>query len=167
MIETLAWIAADQEAPARAARLIATAESVWALIGTTLAAFGPPLLVHHERCERRVRTALGAAGMHREREHGRYPTVEAAIASILDRPGPASSSPGAPAGTTGPLSSREHQIAELLARGLSNRAIAAQLVISQRTVDGHVERILAKLGFSARTQAAAWCAARVAGPPAS
>ena len=44
----------------------------------------------------------------------------------------------------------------LIAGGLSNKAIAAKLVISQRTVEAHVEHILDKLGFSSRTQVAAW-----------
>ncbi len=39
---------------------------------------------------------------------------------------------------------------------MANPAIAAHLVISRRTVEGHVQRILAKLGFSSRTQVAAW-----------
>ena len=58
-----------------------------------------------------------------------------------------------------PLSPRELQVARLLARGRSNKEIAAELVISQRTAEGHVERILAKLGFTSRAQAAAWVAA--------
>lgn len=47
-------------------------------------------------------------------------------------------------------------VAELLATGMSNREIAAQLVISQRTVDGHVEHIFDKLGVGSRTQVGAW-----------
>ena len=43
---------------------------------------------------------------------------------------------------------------------VDNRAIADALVISPRTVDGHVERMLAKLGFSTRAQIAAWTAGR-------
>ena len=50
------------------------------------------------------------------------------------------------------------QVAALVAEGLSNRAIAQRLVVSQRTVEGHVARILAKLGFSSRAQIAAWVA---------
>lgn len=57
---------------------------------------------------------------------------------------------------TGPLTPREFEVAQLIAKGLSNRAIADRLVISIRTVDGHVERILAKLEFSSRTQVATW-----------
>jgi non-specific serine/threonine protein kinase len=60
------------------------------------------------------------------------------------------------------LSRRETEIADLVAQGMSNREIAASLVISQRTVESHVEHILAKLGFTSRTQIAAWVAARSA-----
>jgi DNA-binding NarL/FixJ family response regulator len=60
--------------------------------------------------------------------------------------------PGAPA----VLTRRERQVADLLAQGLSNKDIAARLVIAQRTAETHVENILNKLGFSSRTQAAVW-----------
>jgi non-specific serine/threonine protein kinase len=54
------------------------------------------------------------------------------------------------------LTPREQQIARLVGQGLSNRQIAAQLVISQRTAESHVENILRKRGFASRTQIAAW-----------
>ncbi len=43
---------------------------------------------------------------------------------------------------------------------MTNREIAETLVISQRTAEGHVERVLAKLGFGSRAQIAAWVAER-------
>jgi non-specific serine/threonine protein kinase len=55
-----------------------------------------------------------------------------------------------------PLTRREGQIAELVASGLGNKQIAATLVIAPRTVETHVEHIFAKLGFTRRTQIAAW-----------
>jgi non-specific serine/threonine protein kinase len=58
------------------------------------------------------------------------------------------------------LTKREHQIAELLAAGLTNEQIANNLVISRRTVDTHVEHILVKLGFTSRTQVAVWVSER-------
>ena len=54
------------------------------------------------------------------------------------------------------LSPRERDVAALVGRGLTNRQIAAELVISERTVDGHVARILARLEFATRAQIAAW-----------
>ena len=55
-----------------------------------------------------------------------------------------------------PLTAREHEVAALVARALSNREIAQELVLSERTVESHVRSILAKLGFSSRTQIATW-----------
>jgi non-specific serine/threonine protein kinase len=50
------------------------------------------------------------------------------------------------------LAERERQVADLIARALTNKRIAAQLVISQRTAQGRVEHILTKLGFTSRAQ---------------
>jgi hypothetical protein len=44
-------------------------------------------------------------------------------------------------------------------RSLSNKQIATKLVIAPRTAEGHVERILTKLGFTSRTQIATWATA--------
>jgi len=54
------------------------------------------------------------------------------------------------------LTSRELEIAGLVAEGLSHRQIAGRLVISKRTVDAHVEHIYGKLGVSSRVQLTAW-----------
>ena len=54
------------------------------------------------------------------------------------------------------LTEREIEVARLVALGLTNRDIADRLVISERTAEGHVQRILDKLGFRSRSQIAAW-----------
>lgn len=59
------------------------------------------------------------------------------------------------AGGASELTNREHQVLELVAEGLSNRQIASALFISPKTVSVHVSAILAKLGVSSRTEAAA------------
>jgi DNA-binding CsgD family transcriptional regulator len=56
----------------------------------------------------------------------------------------------------GPLSSREFEVADLVAGGLTNREIAERLFISPRTVESHVEHIKAKLGFDRRARIVAW-----------
>jgi len=58
-----------------------------------------------------------------------------------------------------PLSRREMEIAFLVADGLTNRAIAEKLHLSERTAESHVKNICDKLGFSSRTQVAAWVSA--------
>jgi DNA-binding CsgD family transcriptional regulator/tetratricopeptide (TPR) repeat protein len=59
---------------------------------------------------------------------------------------------------TGPLSRRQYEIADLVSQGLMNRQIAAALHLSERTVETHVQHILARLDFSNRSQIAAWMA---------
>ncbi|MEV0615510.1 LuxR C-terminal-related transcriptional regulator [Nonomuraea sp. NPDC050404] len=58
------------------------------------------------------------------------------------------------------LTAREREIAALLTRGLTNRAIAGELVISPATVARHIANIMDKLGFDARSQIAVWAAER-------
>ncbi|MFI9408598.1 response regulator transcription factor [Nocardia gamkensis] len=58
------------------------------------------------------------------------------------------------------LTTREKEVAELVADGLTNRAIASRLHVSPRTTQGHAEHILTKLGFTSRAQIAAWVAQR-------
>ena len=56
----------------------------------------------------------------------------------------------------GALSEREAQVLRLLAAGKTNRAIADELFISEKTVARHVSNIFDKLGVSSRTGATAW-----------
>jgi DNA-binding CsgD family transcriptional regulator len=58
-----------------------------------------------------------------------------------------------------PLTPRQTEVARLVARGWSNRQIAEELVITERSAESHVERIRARLGFRSRSQVAAWYAA--------
>ena len=58
------------------------------------------------------------------------------------------------------ISSREEQVAALVAEGLSNRQIATRLHLSERTAENHVAHILTKLGFDSRSRIAAWYATR-------
>jgi DNA-binding CsgD family transcriptional regulator len=60
----------------------------------------------------------------------------------------------------GELSVREAEVARLVADGLSNRQIADRLVIAERTAGNHVQHVLGKLGFTSRSQIAAWVSTR-------
>ncbi|TDU80449.1 LuxR family transcriptional regulator [Streptomyces sp. KS 21] len=81
-----------------------------------------------------------------------------AIADRLDLPGPSAAAArlldeiAARRDDTGPLTPRERQIAELVVRARTNRQIADDLIISERTVESHVRSILAKLGYANRTE---------------
>jgi DNA-binding NarL/FixJ family response regulator len=63
-----------------------------------------------------------------------------------------------PAAPTDVLSERETEVLRLVAEGLSNKEIAARLVLSEHTVHRHVANILVKLGLSSRAAAAAYAA---------
>jgi DNA-binding NarL/FixJ family response regulator len=58
----------------------------------------------------------------------------------------------------GQLSPREIEVAQLVAQGLSNPAIATRLFLSRSTVTSHISHILTKLGMSSRSQIATWVA---------
>ncbi len=64
-----------------------------------------------------------------------------------------------------PLTTREFEVARLIADGMTNPAIATELALSPKTVSAHVEHILAKLGAIRRAEIAAW-AATIAAPAA-
>ena len=57
-------------------------------------------------------------------------------------------------GAAGALTASEQRVAELAAQGLTNKQIAARLVVSVRTVEAHLAQAFAKLRVSSRTQLA-------------
>ena len=90
--------------------------------------------------------------------HGGEVYLDPAVAGIVARrmrtnPGGGQAGPPATRGLDR-LTSRERDVLGCLARGLSNRAIAAELGMAERTARTHVSNILAKLGLASRTQAA-------------
>lgn len=65
-------------------------------------------------------------------------------------------SPGTSGRTAGPLTARELDVLRLVAKGQSNRVIAAQLFLSEKTVANHLSNIFTKLGLSSRSAATAY-----------
>ena len=166
-VEVLAWIAASGRQYERAAVLLGAAAGRLQSMGTTLDSY-QHLVGHHRDCEGQARQALGETAFQAAYHRGLDLPAGDAIAYALQQspsPGkpPAPAAPGTPAraapGPAAALSPRELQVARLVAGGRSNKQIAAELVISQRTAENHVEHILAKLSFTSRAQVAAWVAA--------
>jgi DNA-binding CsgD family transcriptional regulator len=83
------------------------------------------------------------------------PATAAPDAAVQAATGQAASGPAAPGPASG-LTAREREVVALLGAGLSNRAIATELFITPATAARHVANILAKLGFSSRSQVAVW-----------
>jgi ATP/maltotriose-dependent transcriptional regulator MalT len=147
--ELLSWISYDRKQTAHAEALSAAASHVWRTLGTSLTAFGPQL-------------SRFAEGHTRGSDEGRVAHRLRDLDDVIDFVLGVGDDRGTPGRTDvgTPLTKRELEVAELIESGLSNREIAERLVISKRTAEGHVERILAKLGFSSRAQVAVWMARR-------
>lgn len=154
-MDLLGWSLADAGRHADAAVFLGATESLWNSFGVRL--FGSAdWLEPMKAAEALCRKALGDRGFTRAVEVGQALDWNSSVDLALGR----TSMPSAPHLLRGSddvrLTKRERQIAGLVAAGLSNREIASTLVISQRTAEGHVENILAKLGFRSRTQVATW-----------
>jgi predicted ATPase/DNA-binding CsgD family transcriptional regulator len=185
----LGILAGAQGYHARAASLIGAASPLWQHACVRYA--GHPMAENlHRATVRAARDALGLDRYTRLRDAGSARRLEEAIAlatvSLTDPdleflpaetavspiPWPAqptvrkeqvSLAPPVQLGKAAadPLTSRETQIAALVASGLSNREIAERMVISKRTVDAHVDHIFSKLGISSRVQLTVWLRDRI------
>jgi predicted ATPase/DNA-binding CsgD family transcriptional regulator/Tfp pilus assembly protein PilF len=169
-LEAFAALAAARQQPERAARLAGAACQLGESLG-----HGTGIGRRIEEVLEFARGRLGASAAAALFAEGREVTAEDAVGFALgpDQPVPGPAAPTEPAWTdparlpggahrggtpSNPLTPREHEIVTLIARGLSNREIADELVISPATAARHVANILAKLGFSSRTQVASWAA---------
>lgn len=150
-----------RERPAQAAALFREALAVWEESGR---------LPDQIRSRRQIAAALLRGG---PAERAQAQAVQAEARAMAERIGfaheiqklDALEAPAAPARPAAPrppdgLTPRELEVLTLVTRGLSNRAIAETLVISEKTAEVHVRNILGKLGFSSRTQAATYAIER-------
>lgn len=157
-IETLAQLALAEEDDRRAVCLAGASAAIRSAMDNAVlpSGFGARM----EELLQPARARLGDAMVAQLWAQGQEMSQEQAVRYALEggerpeTPPLAGRGPAAAPLTT--LTGREWEIAELVARGLSNRAIADELVISPATAARHVANILAKLGFSSRTQVATW-----------
>jgi non-specific serine/threonine protein kinase len=161
-LEALACVAAADHRERRAATLLGAADVLWQSMGTSLAPL-KPVFDYHQDCERHVRGRLDETEYQAAFHKGGEMKLDEMVAYALEeRPQPESAQPTrAPT----PLTRREQQVAELVARGASNKEIADALVISQRTAETHIEHMLTKLGFTSRLQIMAWFHEQQSRPP--
>jgi non-specific serine/threonine protein kinase len=134
-----------QRDPATALRITAAAWSVRVRVGGDIPPLFRRLLL--ERVRAQCEAALGDAAKGVWSEGTRL-DVDDAIALLSGRQRPRT----APTG----LSAREEEVVRLVADGLANKAIAAELHLSVRTVESHVRHALAKARLQNRTQLATW-----------
>jgi predicted ATPase/DNA-binding CsgD family transcriptional regulator len=157
LLEALAWCHSSGDEHERAARLLGCAHAAWRLSGARVGEMTPHRNLD-ERCAGRARAKLGTAGFDAAFAQGTDLELDATIRYALGEARADPTTTPVRAGASGGLTKREQEIADLVARGLTNKDIAAQLVIAKRTVETHVENILVKLGFNSRTQVAPWLA---------
>jgi predicted ATPase/DNA-binding CsgD family transcriptional regulator len=162
VLEYLAWAAAVAGDNRRAARLLGAADRHVRALGGTPYGSGRHFRDHQD-CTESARAALGDAQFTTEFQAGGELTLDGALNYALDgnrEAGQAPAHPAPPATGHPVLTRRQTQVAALVAQGMSNKQIAAELDISGRTAETHVENILVKLGFTSRSQIAAWHATR-------
>ncbi|MDX8050097.1 LuxR C-terminal-related transcriptional regulator [Lentzea sp. BCCO 10_0798] len=155
-LEVLAWISASQGDAVRAATLLGATNEIWQSVGYPMFGsrhFGAP----HGECESAAVSTLGEQEFRAVFRKGMDLELEEAIAFAI---GEEQTVAPVPVLALTPLTRREQQVADLIAGGMSNKEIAARLVIARRTAEGHVERILQKLGFTSRAQIATWVTER-------
>jgi len=166
-LEVLAWLAADAGRCQRAAWLLGAAQGLWDRTGGRLS--GSAVLEgYHRRSAALAAGTLGAAKYAELHTAGATrPIAQIAVLAVAgadvlpEQPDPRVAGEVSVWEGSEELTVREREIVVLVARGLSNRDIAARLVISKRTVDAHVNHIFAKLGLSSRVQLTIWLRDRV------
>jgi predicted ATPase/DNA-binding CsgD family transcriptional regulator len=156
-LDALAWGVGALGQHKRAAQLLGTAEVLWDSTGNSLATLFPDLVCDHDKAAAAARAALGEQGYAAAFRRGRQMPL-AQVLNQAEHTRRSTRSGQADADGAGSLTSREEEIAGLLAQGLSNKAIAQSLVIAQRTAETHVGNVLVKLGLTSRSQVAAWVA---------
>src|SRR5919199_451812 len=162
VLDSLAGMAQARGNPTRALKLVGAASALRERLHG--APMPPVQRAQQQKLIEAVQGSLGTEAATAALAQGRAMGFEQAIsyARAADEPAPttkvAAESPTAlPAqGPLAWLTPREREVAGLLLRGMSNRQIAEDLVITERTAETHVCRILSKLGLDARAQIAAW-----------
>lgn len=139
--------------PATGARLLA---AVMAIGGEHIVTEWAATQMEYDNTLALVQTGLTEAEFQSEQAAGRILSLEQAVTYALDLPLPLPAARPANPQPSQKLTPRESEVAALIARGLINSEIAAELVLSKRTVEHHIANILSKLDFTNRAQIVRW-----------
>ena len=139
--------------PAQAARLLTAAV---ALGGKTVLVQWPAERMEYEYYLSAVRAQLTEQELEDAQAQGRMLTTEQAIVYALSLPLVPPFRASKVRDEVGRLTEREREIVALIGQGMTNGEIAAQLVLSKRTVEKHVANILSKLELTSRAQIVRW-----------
>jgi non-specific serine/threonine protein kinase len=154
-IESLAWGAVARDQHEQAALLLGAARSMQETIGVSINRLRPWADAHAD-CVTRARRALGEAYEVTE-GYGASMEQSAAVDLALGQlSAPRVDTLAQQRTAKWLLSDKQRAVAELIARGKTDKQIASVLFLSPRTVQSHVSAILRKLGFTSRTEVAAW-----------
>ena len=157
-LEALAVVYGAKAEGTRAARLYGAAEALRLAIGAPLPPADWP---ERERHLATARATLDAASWEAAWADGRAMTPQQAAEYALSEERAAPPAAPSPERPPAKLSRREKGVADLLAHGLTNRQIAEELFLSERTVENHVRNILKKLNLSSRSEVAVWVEAQL------
>jgi non-specific serine/threonine protein kinase len=157
-VDGLACVAAAEGRSKVSAGLFGTAEALRASIGDLVSAIFDR---DRERGIAMARASLGEAAFHQAWLAARTVSDDKALLTAAQLVAKADSDirelpVDVRDSAVGQLTHREREVAALIARGHTDRQVAAQLVIAERTASNHVLHILDKLGFHSRAQIAAW-----------
>jgi non-specific serine/threonine protein kinase len=138
--------------PAAGARLLAAAA---ALGGRYVTSEWAATRLEYEYYLERARAGLTDTAFHAEQVAGQRLSHEKAVAYAQDVAGKATAA-GQTRQQLDLLTPREREVAALIAQAKTNAEIAAELVVSKRTVESHIANIRSKLGFTERAQIVRW-----------
>jgi predicted ATPase/DNA-binding CsgD family transcriptional regulator len=146
------WYAATSGHARPAAQLLGGGEALARQTGADISGPSIPYVV---KAREAAVTELGAVAFDAEFTAGKQLSREEAVRLALGESGMENAG-AVDAPAAGPLARREMEVSKLIAEGLTNKQIGAQLFISERTVASHVRSIMDKLGFNSRAQIAVW-----------
>lgn len=154
VLDRFAMAAGARHRPLLALRIAGASDALREAIGSPLS---PAAREAHEHWLAPVRAELRPEGAAAAWQAGRAVTLEQICTEVqvFDE---ASRSAPPEREALWQLSSREREVAILVAHGLTNRDIAHRLIVSERTAENHVQHVLNRLGLRSRAQVATWAA---------